>query len=58
MVTKAYLPAIDPVTGKRLMYGNGCARCKNCFECPFPDCYYNVGNEYYFRKANGNIKTA
>jgi len=45
---------VDPATGERLVYGNGCHYWDNCFDCPFPPdkCYFDYSNSRKMSIAN------
>ena len=36
------LPPIDPVSGLRLLFGNGCDKWVDCFTCVFPECTCDI----------------
>ncbi len=43
---------VDPATGKRLLHGNGCNACDNCFVCPFDNCHaYADRGKFYLNST-------
>jgi hypothetical protein len=45
-------PRIDPITGLKLLYGNGCHEHANCFTCPLTECNFSVEKYYVKRRSN------
>jgi len=47
------LPPVDPITGLRLLHGNGCHVHDNCFTCPAKyrnNCHYDVSTDIKHRR--------
>ena len=44
----------DPITGLKMLHGNGCHRHNDCFTCPEDDCTWNNYSEHKAKGGNGN----